>query len=112
MKPSRDTRAEGAARNNVGSATPTPPSRSTLKTPNQPGTVPLHVMSRQGTGPNPTIPAPIPSPEAAIPTSPLPQGLVQGLAARMAKPGKGLLVGVMLGALAAGALLAWVLVGR
>jgi len=68
--------------------------------------------AKQGTGPSATIPAPIPSPEMAIPSAAPAQGLVQVLVDRMAKPGKGLLIGVMLAALAAGALLAWALVGR
>jgi eukaryotic-like serine/threonine-protein kinase len=110
LKPARDTRADTATRNGAGVATPPP--RSTLRTAKQPGTGSLPVMSKPGTGPNPTIPAPIPSPEMAIPTFPVQQGLVQGLAARVSKPGKGMLIGVMLAALAAGALLAWALVGH
>jgi hypothetical protein len=35
-----------------------------------------------------------------------------GRSALMASPAKGLLIGVMLAAVAAGALLAWILVGR
>jgi eukaryotic-like serine/threonine-protein kinase len=112
-QPPRDTRADMAARHSAGMATPPAPARSTMRTAaNQPGTGSLPVMSKPGTGPNPTIPAPIPTPEAAIPAPVAPQGLVQGLAARVSKPGKGMLIGVMLAALAAGALLAWMLVGR
>jgi serine/threonine-protein kinase len=111
VKPQRDTRADAPARNSVGMATPNAPARATRTAqtgtgslPTKPGTGPL--PTKPGTAPNPTIPAPIPSPEAAIP-SPVPQ---QGLAARIAKPSKGMLVGVMLAALAAGALLAWLFV--
>jgi hypothetical protein len=44
----------------------------------------------------------------------LPQSMkpMFGRGARMASPAKGLLIGVMLAAVAAGALLAWILVGR
>lgn len=108
MKPARDTRQAPAVRNSVGMATPSAPARALRTAANQPGTGSFAAMSRPTTGPNPTIPAPIPSPEAAIP-SPVPQ---QGIASRIGKPGKGLLIGVMLAALIAGALLAWVLVGR
>jgi hypothetical protein len=44
----------------------------------------------------------------------LPQSMkpMFGRGARMPSPAKGLLIGVMLAAVAAGALLAWILVGR